>query len=162
MPSYNQNYERWCKIALIEHFKSGVGEEPEQGGTHFFVEGFERDTNGLADYVEFRLDGPYIRESTKNSFRLYFELNILVVVQEENENAYRINELTGLVSSLFLDCVNVERKGIGEEDDGSLLGCLCLVKGRNEKVQVSHFGRINPSIGMVQASVEGHYQILVD
>lgn len=164
MMDFNQNWERWCKISIIKHFEKGIS--PEQGnaeGSYFFVEGFARDTEGRSDWVEFRLDGPYIKQPVRNQFRLYFELNLLVVVQEGNEDAFRINKLTGLVSSLFLDCVEVKRYGVGPEDDDTLLGCLCLVpRPSNERIQVSHFGKINPSVGIYQASVEGHYQILLD
>lgn len=159
MRDFNANWERWCKIALVEHFKAGI-----TSPTKFYVEGFARDTEGESEYVEFRLDGPYVRESAHGQWRLYFELNLLVVVQESNEDAYRINRITGIVSNLFNDCVDVYKKGPDSAgvDDTLLLGCLCLVPGRNERIQVSHFGKINPAVGIFQASVEGHYQLKVD
>lgn len=154
--AYNENWERWCKISIAKHFDAG------RGDTQCFVEGFTRDTQELADYIEVRVDGPYTTETSKDKFRLYFEVNILVVVKK-GQDAYRINRLTGRINGIFLDCIEVRRYGNGPEDDLTVLGCLkLLIPFGNERLQTSHFGQIRPDTEIVEATVEGHYELRID
>lgn len=157
MVPYNQNWERWCKIAFIKHFDDGKGD------TYFFAEGFPRATEDKSDYVELRLDGPYSREDAHKQWRLYYELNLLVVVRPDAKgDAYRINRLTGRFSELFTDNILVHKEGDTVDDDGTLLGYLRLVPRLQERIQVSHFGQIRPDTHILQATVEGHYAIYLD
>lgn len=159
MKLFNENWERWCRISIIKHFVAGVTVDEL---TKYFIEGFERATDSEPHYVEIRIDGPYIKEHLKNQWRLYFEVNILCVAQEDYEDAYMINRLTGRVGSLFNDNIHVRRYGTGPEDDLGEVGCLMLVPRAAEKVQTSYFGKIRPDTRIIQASVEGHYQIFLD
>lgn len=157
MIAYDDNWERWCKASILKHFDAGKGD------TSVFVEGFTLDTNELSDYLEVRVDGPYTREQVKEQWRLYFEVNILVVVKiNPSADAYRINRLTGRATGLFIDGICVYKYGNGPDDDGSLIGHLSLVPRANERIQVSHFGKIRPDTEILQASVEGHYHIYFD
>jgi hypothetical protein len=158
MASFNPNWERWCKISINKHFDEGKGD------TECFIEGFARDTDRLQDYFEIRFDGPNIRETTKDKWHLVFEVNVLVVAKIDPSDVYRINRLTGRVQQLFNECIIVRRWGEGPQDDQTVLGYLNLrqPKFANEKVQVSHFGQINPTTDILQASVEGHYEIRID
>lgn len=157
MMTFDENWERWCKISVVKHFDNGKGD------TSLFVEGFRRATEELADYIEVRVDGPYNRENVKNQWRLYFEVNILVVVKTNpDQDPYRINRLTGRVTGLFTDDICVRKWGNTEPDDLTLIGHLSLVPRANERIQVSHFGKIRPDTDIVQASVEGHYHIFFD
>lgn len=156
MKPFNTNWERWCRVSIEKHFRLGV-----ELFTNVFIEGFERDTESLADYIEIRIDGPYIRENLKDQWRLYFEVNILCVAQENNDDSYRLNRITGQVCSLF-ENILVRRYGQSEEDDEQEIGCLILTPRGNERIQTSYFGKINPANRILQASVEGHYHIHFD
>jgi hypothetical protein len=148
MAQFNSNWERWCKVSIVKHFDNGKGD------SNCFVEGFTRDTDSLKDYFEVRFDGPDWRETSKNKWHGVIEVNVLVVAKVDLEDTYRINRLSGRVSDLFHDCLIVRRWGEGPQDDQTLLGHLNLrqPKFRGEKVKVSHFGRINPSTEILQAS----------
>jgi hypothetical protein len=155
--AYNVDWERWCKSSILQHFDNGKGD------TEIYVEGFPRATDTLADYLELRVDGPYTRENANDQWRLYFEVNLLVVVKINPEaDAFRINRLTGRVSGLFTTIIEVKKYGNGVGDDGSLIGCLSLVPRNGERIQTSHFGKIRPDTDILQASVEGHYHIYFD
>lgn len=156
MQPYNEHWERWCRISIEKHFQRGV-----ELFTNFFIEGFERDTEALQDYIEIRVDGPYIRENANDQWRLYFEVNILCVAQENNEDVYRLNRLTGRVGSLF-ENILVYKYGQSVEDDERQIGCLRITPRAGEKIQTSFFGKINPATRILQASVEGHYNIFFD
>ncbi len=158
MIAFSSEWERWAKISIIKHFQAISG----LAAIQFFVEGFERDTEAQQEYIEIRIDGPNIKEFTKNCWRLFFEVNILIAVQENNENAYRGSELTGRVSSLFNECIMVKKYGTGAGDDQTHLSTLIRVNIGNEKIQVSHFGKIQPNTRLIMATVEGHYDMFLD
>lgn len=160
MMDYNPNWERWCKISIAKHFEYWA----EENDVFFFIEGFERDTEGKLEHFELRMDGPNIRETAKGQWRLMFEINMLISCQEKSKNSWRPQELTGIVSSIFMNNILVKKYGTGPDDDQAHLGCLSLIMPRagGERVQTSHFGKINPTSGIIQATVEGHYDIHLD
>lgn len=156
MIPFNENWGLWCKKALIKHF------DEKKGDTTLYVEGFPRNTDSLTDYLELRIDGPYIRENANDQWRLFFEVNVLVVVKENHEDAYRIDRLIGRVSDIFKPSIPVFKYGDQPDDSGEFFGCLVLVPRIQERIQVSHFGKIRPDTDILQASVEGHYNIYLD
>lgn len=156
MIPFNQNWGLWCKKSLNKHFDEGKGD------THLFVEGFPRDTDSLMDYLELRIDGPYIRENANDHWRLYFEVNVLVVVKENHEDAYRIDRLAGRVADLFKPSIEVFKYGDLPDDEGTFFGFLTLMPRQQERVQTSYFGKIRPDTDIYQMSVEGHYNIYLD
>lgn len=157
MMDFNRHWERWCKISIIEHFDAKRNNE-----FPMFVEGYERATEDLPEYFELRIDGPNTRENANKQWRLYFEVNVLIAVQEENDNPYRTSEMAGLITNAFTEHIPVYKYGTGPDDDGSLLGHLRLVPRAGERIQTSYFGKINPTARMLQSTVEGHYNIYFD
>jgi len=154
--NFDTNWERWCKISIIKHFDDGKGD------TKCFVEGFTRATQNDDDFFEVRIDGPELTQPTKGKWKLTFVVDILVVVKT-GQDRYRINRLTGRITELFLDCIEVRRWGDGSEDDQTVLGCLKLVPhSGNEPVRVTHFGKVKPDTEILQASVEGTFEIKID
>jgi hypothetical protein len=158
MADYNENWERWVNVSVNKHFAENKGD------TECFIEGFTRNTQQLEDYIEIRIDGPDVRETSRGKWKLYFEINILVVVKTTHKDVYRIKRLTGRLVPLFLDCIEVRRWGNGPEDDQTLLGCLKLIvpEQPKEKVQVAYFGKIRPDTDILQSTVEGHYVLYID
>jgi len=153
---FSEHWSRWIKASCAKHF-SGISDE-----TKFFVEGFVRDTENLPDWVEFRIDGPFIKEHTRESWELAIEINVLISVTE-GVDIYRQEVIVGRVTELFLDCIRVYRYGNGPDDDQTELGCLELRKPSNrEKLTVSNFGKLRPDTQLTQASVEGHYLMFLD
>lgn len=150
---FDPNWPRWIISSVASHFKDC--------NENFFMEGFERGTDGKPEWVELRLDGPYIREMTKGCWKLEVEVNTLIVVND-NANAYRSQEIQGMVLKKFLDCLEVYQIGNQEPDDGELLGCLKLQQRGREKIIVTNFGMLKPDIRQFQSSIEGHYVMTLD
>lgn len=148
---YNPNWPRWIMASAARHFKTC--------NTNYFVEGFERDTNGKSEWVEFRLDGPYIKETNKGQWTLNIEINLMVVVNASPKKVYRIEEIKGDVISLFLDCLDIYKLGETEPDDQTLLGCMKLIQRGRDRVIATNFGVVKPDIRQMQSSIEGHYQM---
>ena len=150
---FDETWNRWVKVSVANHFKT------LESDTFFFVEGFERDTNGEQDWIEVRLDGPYVTELTKDRWKLYIEVNIICCVAENNNNAYRMDEITGLVVKRMLDCISVHQGLVSPV----LIGCLDLVPfNARQKILVNNFGKLRPDTRFIQSSVEGHYQMFID
>jgi len=149
--SINANWEKWCVASIGQTFEDGCGST-----IPLFIEGQVRATKDEAEFVELRVDGPWTTEINKNYFRLFFEVSILVQATIDPTDQYNIRKLTGQISSMFND-INVYKYG----DGGAYLGCLKLIQDsrKKERVQTNHFGQINPSVPLQQATVEGHYEI---
>lgn len=150
--NYSEHWDRWIKASVAKHFKPC--------NENIFVEGFSRNTEKLKDWVEVRMDGPYIRETTKGMWHVQIEVNLLVVVNEQ-ENAYRMEELKGKVARRFLSCLNIYRLGEKEPDDNTLLGNMRLAMHGKERLTLTNFGKIRPDTNQYQASVEGHYDMFL-
>lgn len=157
MKEYDPDWSRWCIASIILNFKNTIGDVP------FFVEGMARQTEHLAEYFELRIDGPYVRESAKEQWRLYFEVNVLVVTNMDlMTSIYRHDELKGLASKSFTNNIEVKRHGERPVDDGTRLGFLRRRSRGQERIQISEFGQIRPDVRLKQATVEGHYDIYID
>lgn len=150
----NPNWGRWLFASFSKHFSDGLSND-----AFVYVEGQLRETNSQTSYYEVRVDGPYITEIARNRYELYSEVNILCSANHVvDNNAHRIHDMTGLAASLF---TNVMAYQYG--DDNAYFGCLELVqnKKKRERIQISHFGQIDPNVPLIQATVEGHYLITI-
>ena len=148
-----QYWPRWIAASINKHFDARKGSLP------LFVEGMHRETRDEKDFLELRQDGPYLTELSKGVWRVYMEVNILIQSAMDDSNMYRIYQDVGIVVQA---CTDIPIYKYGSDpliDDGSLLGCLKVVADHRgkERIQVNHFGKINPSVPLIQATVEVHY-----
>ena len=111
----------------------------------------------IVDYFEFRLDGPFSQQHSKNETEYAVEINILCISNLKTKYTDQIEIMVGIAAASFELNIPVFRFGDQPQDDQSLVGCLKLVQGKNEQVRVSRFGQANPDTQVIQASVEGHY-----
>lgn len=153
----SEHWPRWVMASAAKHF------DDRKQSLFMYVEGFDRTTEQESDYIEFRLDGPYINELSQNYYRLDTEINILIVSMVNDQDIYRIHRHCGLVSRIFFDPIMVYKYGAGADDDGSLLGCMQLVQSLDQRefVRVTHFGKIDPAKPILQSSVEGHFHLFL-
>ena len=149
----NPYWARWCKASCAKHFND------LKQGNNFHVEGEDRQSDSWESWLEFRFDGPYYRGLWGGEFRLYVEINVLCV-QIENNNAYSMEDLTGVVASAFTNSIGLFKLGPSSdpENDSSQFGCLTLdTTSKKDAIVVSNFGKIRPDTELMQSSVEGHY-----
>jgi len=157
----DKNWSRWIFASVSNHFNNRKEDLP------LFIEGQHRDTREdqkepgtVNEFLELRMDGPKLTETSKDDWNLYFEINILVQVTMDDFNATRIHRNVGIVAAAFTD-IGIFKVGKTDDDDGSLLECLRLIqdKRRREAIVVSHFGQIEPKTKLIHATVEGHYEV---
>jgi hypothetical protein len=127
-----------------------------------FLEGTHRATEDQKDFIELRMDGPYLTELSKGYWKAYVEVNVLLQSAIDDANFHRIWTNIGIVAVAFTS-IPIYKYGNGPEDDDSLFGCMELLHDVREKqkTQISYFGKIAPSAEVQQATVEGHYELRV-
>lgn len=151
--SIQEELVRWIIASISKHF------DDRKGSIDLFIEGQIRDTSDLKDFAELRIDGPYITEVSNGFYRIYVEINVLVQSSFDQQNYHRIYNTVGKIVTIFEKTISIFKYGTGSNDDDSLLLCLNLLGdiGKRERIQVSHFGQIEPKTGIYQSTVEAHY-----
>jgi len=154
--SMDENMSRWIMASVAKHFDARHSTIP------MYIEGQPRVIkNDAVEHFELRQDGPDCTEVSKDYWRCYIEINILVMMAKSKTDAYRIRRLTGIIQKAFTKCIEVYRYGDGILDDKSYIGTLKLLQGQGEKLQTAHFGQIGSSTNQEQAIVEGHYEMFL-
>ncbi len=128
-----------------------------------YVEGATRQTNVLEKWFELRLTGPYFRPQS-GFWRIDIDYDVLVACNI-NDDVYTIDRMVGDAAAAFAESVPLYKLGSSspDPDDGSLITCLQLdTNGQSKGININHFGLIQPSETVIQASVEGKYFGLID
>lgn len=145
---------RWIFASVSKHFNSKRGSIP------MLFEGQRMpERQQYNDLFEFRLDGPYEKPLTKTDTYLYFEVNILIQSKITDTDFHKIHRLAGQVANMFDKCIPIYRYG----DGGSLIDIAVLKIDDSAKnhIEISHFGQIEASTELLQSTVEGHYEMLL-
>jgi hypothetical protein len=152
----NINWPRWSYASITKHFATEISSIP------IFIEGADRETDELADFVEIRVDGPWMNEISADYWRIYCEINILVQ-SVMDDDLHKLWRLIGEVNVAFQKCLSVYKYGTGNDDDSSFLGCFKFVTDKydREQVKTSNFGQINLNVKLQQATVEAHYEMFL-
>jgi hypothetical protein len=151
----NPNWPRWIFASVSKHFHDC------RGALAFYIEGQER--NALTgDLLELRMDGPYQTEINKGYWKLFIEVSMLIQAIKDAKDYHKVHRYAGQVAAAFTS-IPVYKYGDGVDDDQTVLGCLELVQdiGKRERIQINHFGQIEPSTPIIQSSVEGHYELFL-
>jgi len=161
----NPNWPRWIFSSLAVHFK-GVADGLN---LPIITEGIdEREPEKMdVDRCELRINGPYIREVSKNYWRIWINVNILLTdyMEGQGENTYKLMDWGGA----FLEGMNlpipIYKYGpdVGGIDDQTLLGCLTMLRGnRIESIRLIHFGQIGSEERIRQAAVDGRFEMYLN
>jgi hypothetical protein len=148
-----QHWPRWIYASMSKHFNT----EMTGTGLKVFLEGTDRDTDDLGlEHVEFRQDGPRIRELNANEYWVWVAINILFKSSMDGTNFHNKYVMAGKVVEAFSDTITLFKLGDGPDDDDSAFGCMVL-QDRPNGIQVNHFGQIEQSLRVEQGTVEAHY-----
>lgn len=151
-----EHWPRWVFASFSKHFAAQFAADP---AIHCFVEGDDRDTANRKDFVEFRMDGPRIREMSKGYHRLYVPVNILVSSKMDEQDTHRLYRSVGRAVSAFTDSVSVFKYGSDPViDDSTLLTCMLIMRDKLNDLKINHFGQVDPITRLQQTSVEAHYE----
>jgi hypothetical protein len=155
----NPKWARWAFASVVNHFQNNL----DTTRVPIFVEGEKRNTDTLKTFAEVRMDGPFFTEVSRDCYKIEGEVNILIQATLDEMDAQLIHRSVGLVTAAFSD-ISVYRFGDEPGDDNSFVWCWKLINDsrRRERVQVSHFGVIEPNTKLTQATVEAHYDVFLD
>lgn len=152
---------RWIRSSLAIPFSATL---ETKYGYRMFVENDQRQRTRVPVHTEFRMDGPRLIELSRNYWDCYVEVNILAqVVIDPSGDLYTIDDVCGAIAEAFVDHT-CYKYGPLTSDDQSFVGCLILQqdRGSHERIQINHFGQIEPETNLLQASVEGHYRMYLN
>jgi hypothetical protein len=162
MSAPNPHWTRWIISSVADHFKTNVATPLT---LPFLVEGLD-DRNPAfeqaPDRAELRINGPFTQELSKNYWRLWVDVNILVTSNYDGavKNRYTLEINTGKFHEFADTCISVFRHGdIAQtpENDGTLLGRLLPRTGKNDSVRSIHFGQLNKVDKLKQSQVDARY-----
>lgn len=146
-----ENLPRWIVASINKHFNSYKGSYP------LYFEGAEKMDDPAVGF-ELRIDGPSIQNPSKGHFIVTVEINMVVTTMRDEQDHYKHQRAVGVACTGFTESINIFKFGDGLKDDGNLLACLTLQSQGREKIVVSNFGLIYPTLGAMQSTVEGHYR----
>ena len=149
-----QHWPRWIFASTSKYFKDIA----DDNNLHFFIEGTHRFTQENQEYLEFRMDGPSVREVSKNYFLIDVEINILWSFNQDNSSFHRPAEITGILMEA-MDDICVYRYGDDFVDNDKLLGTLTLRQDKKTPIRVNNFGQIRTDVKMMQGTVEGTFRM---
>jgi hypothetical protein len=148
----NSNWIRWIQASICEHANTN------RGGVKLFIEGEKRITDTTADRFELRTNGPMFNEISNGIWRTQITLNLLISCNINKTDLYTLDRKIGIAMNIFTTILVYKYGVLSGTDDQSLLTCLHIVDGPT----VTRYGQINPSIEVVQATVQGHYKTLLE
>lgn len=153
MSAPDPKWARWIFASFSNHFYHNRQSIP------FFVEGEERGTEQLEDYIEFRMNGPMMKECSKDYWLFEVVVNILVVHKMNDQSIHTLHDLVGKISAAFFSCISIWKYGEGNDLNPDFLGVMRLIERDKQKIQINHIGKINPDVNELQSMVEGYYRM---
>ena len=154
--SLKSSLPKWIYLSCAKHFDSNIS------GLTTFVEGFEeRDLSGESSWVEIRIDGPDIREVSKDTYIIESEINLLVATHfspiAPSDHAVNV----GKAVAAFTD-FNVYKYGNTAEDTGASLEIFRLkpLADNSDRIRVANMGQIDPQLKLLQTTVSGQFRMV--
>lgn len=120
-----------------------------------FIEGLDRDDDPK-EGAEFRMDGPRLTK-LHGYWKIWTAINILVKTTMESTNFHQKYIVIGEVVNALNTHIPVYRYGNGPQDDNSFVGCLSVIHDEFNRIQVNHFGQVDKTVRLEQATIEAKY-----
>ena len=154
------NWARWIMASVTQHFRTKL-----KPTAPVFVSGVQFIPEEVKDFFEIRVDGPHLREWSIGFWRVYVEVSILIQssMDQSDGDIYRLQQNIGITQASFLGGIPILKKGDGEFDTGERIGCLSLLRPKygRDSLEANNFGQVGPQLGLMQAAVEGHFDMLI-
>lgn len=162
MSQPNPHWARWIISSLAKYFSDNV---TTPLSLPLLVELLDDRTSEFMeapDRAELRINGPFTRELSKDYWRIWTDVNILVTSNLDGavKNRFACENNCGVFHQYADTCIPIYRLGDPAqtaENDGSLLGVLQPRSGRLDSVRMIHFGQINKTARIKQAQVDARY-----
>lgn len=157
----NPNWPRWIWASIIKHLASSVF---TPNSIPFIAEGVDERTDDFMsenNRAEIRMNGPQTRELSADYWRLWVDINVLVIsyMDGQLDNAYTLETNLGLVLEAMDTVIPINRLGDGPNDDGNLLGCLSPRLGDSDSVKIIQFGQVHKVDRIKEGVVDGRFKM---
>lgn len=152
----DKNWPRWIFASFTKHFDS------KKQGIKMFVEGSDYDTASESNYFEFRANGPYMWEKSKDWWEFQVTINILVVHKRNEKSIHTLYNTIGVVAAAFEKGIGMFRFGDGDDDDSVKFGCMQLCTDKDNAIQIDHLGPVNADVKEMQAMVQATYYMQLE
>lgn len=158
MSNVNKRWDKWVFASLSKFFYDAAVLEDKE----MFIEGQKQDTNKFPEWLEFRMEGPWFSELSKDCWHIEVVVDIGVNRSKDDTNFHGLSLLKGVTESLFESCIPVYKyptEGIVDpESDSSLFVALSLQNmDTRTPLKAKVYGQPSPSTELEQATVEGIY-----
>ncbi len=137
------------------------------------VEGLDERTDKYmesTDRAEIRVNGPYSQELSKDYFRLWVDVNVLLTSRmDAKKNGYEIQRFSGIFLSAMDRPIPVWNYGkqpgdfVEADPDTQIhLGCLSPRPATSESIKVLHFGQVEKTDRVKQSIVDARYVMFME
>lgn len=151
-----KHLKRWIQASIVKEIRKHV-----EQGFPIFVEGDDRTSREIGERIEVRIDGPYITPcGTRGEMKAFIEVNLLGNSFRNEANAYRRQNLQGLIAHILNRDFCIYRIGnVGKEeaDDESLVDVMRLLP--MDMIKTSDFGTVDTNTEVYQCVAEAHYEM---
>ncbi len=147
-----EHLPRWSLIAFNKAVIAVMGSVP------VYLEGDERTTDTVEDFVEVRMDGPDIYRQTASGSVWEVTVDVLVNHKVDPRDHYATEKLIGTAVMAFADTILVKRWGDETEDaenDDSTVGCYQL----DGEITINKFGIVDQDTRVIQATIAATYKL---
>lgn len=153
----NKNWPKWFQASIRKACETIA----TANSIALHVEGEDRETDDLSEYVELRVHGPDVLEIARNQYRIDVTVNLLVTVKRSLKNMWRRHEIAGIFMSGLDPDISIYKLGNGPDDDKTKLTCLMLRDSLGESMGLKYrdLGRLQTAADLIQAVVNGTYRI---
>jgi|SRR6516164_3271025 hypothetical protein len=149
----NQDWVRWIWASVSKWF------DDRKQGTVLYLDGFDIDQVPPKDCAELRMNGPFMINPSRNYWHMDIEINILLQITPDNEDAHKLWRYAGIYINAMAGEIPVYKYGDGIQDDQSLLGCLRIRPEKGEEIVLANFGRVDPDIEQFRSGLSAFYRL---
>lgn len=155
----NENWDRWIFSTMSFDFVQQFTNDPDVD-FELFIEGTHRGLPEETELLEFRMNGPQRLQPSRGCFVLTVQINILIRSYMDDNDFHKMRRNVGKVVNWLAQNHCIFRYGDGPNDDQTLLGELHLKnRNRSDRMQINHFGQIDPKFRIEEATVEAEFEI---
>lgn len=131
----------------------------KRGTVKLYIEGQDRSVTE-EDYAQLRYSGPFWNQYSPKDYLLRIELNILISCIKDDRDNHKIFRMTGIFEKALESSIPVYKYGTDSViDTRAYIGCLERVLNGSEEITTHHWGQVDPSIRILQSTIESHYKI---
>lgn len=148
----NENWPRWIKASINKFFSD------RKTTLNFYYEGQERNTSGLPNWCELRLNGPFSEECSRNYWKIHIDVNILIANILDRNDLYKLDRLIGKVTNIYEVCIPIYKKGFDPEIDTN---ALLETMQRVSSIETDNYGIVDPETRLEHSIVQARYKMVL-